>query len=92
MSKYVLVDTVLSYRIRYVIELDDTEPNEYALDAVVCNEATEFSQEVIGEHIVSYRQVTEEEVIRLCDEDNDYLKSWDNQMKLDTFITKLVKE
>ena len=92
MSKYVLVDTVLSYRIRYVIELDDTDPNEYALDTVVCNEATEFSQEYLGEHIVSYRQVTEEEVIRLCDEDNDYLKSWDNQMKLDTFITKLVKE
>ena len=92
MSKYVLVDTVLSYRIRYVIELDDTDPNEYALDTVVCNEATEFSQEYLGEHIVSYRQVTEEEVIRLCDEDNDYIKSWDNQMKLDTFITKLVKE
>ena len=92
MSKYVLVDTVLSYRIRYVIELDDNDPNEYALDTVVCNEATEFSQEFIGEHIVSYRQVTEEEVIRLCDEDNDYIKSWDNQMKLDTFITKLVKE
>ena len=92
MSKLILVDTIHTFRMRYVIELEDTEPNEYALDTVVCNEATEFSQEYLGEHIVSYRQVTEEEVIRLCDEDNDYIKSWDNQMKLDTFITKLVKE
>ena len=92
MSKYVLVDTVLSYRMRYVIELDDNDPNEYALDAVVCKEATEFSQLYIDESIFSHRQITEDEVIRLCDEDNDYLKSWDNQKKLDTFVTKLVKE
>ena len=91
MSKYVLVDTVLSYRIRYVIELDDTDPNEYALDTVVCDEAVEFSQEFLGEQIVSHRQITEEQFIALCDEDNDYLKSWDNQKKLDTFITKLVR-
>ena len=92
MSKYVLVDTVLSYRMRYVIELDDNHPNEYALDTVACDEATEFSQEYLGEHIVSYRQITEDEVIRLCDEDNSYLSSWDNQKKLDNFVTKLVIE
>ena len=92
MSKYVLVDTVLSYRMRYVIELDDNHPNEYALDTVTCDEATEFSQEYLGEHIVSYRQITEDEVIRLCDEDNSYLKSWDRQKKLDNFVTKMVKE
>ena len=92
MSKYVLVDTVLSYRMRYVIELDDNDPNEYALDTVVYNEAIEFSQYFLGEQIVSHRQITEDEIITLCDEDNDYLKSWDNQKKLDTFVTKLVKE
>ena len=47
MSKYVLVDTVLSYRMRYVIELNDDDPNEYALDTVACDEATEFSQEYL---------------------------------------------
>ena len=92
MSKYVLVDTVLSYRMRYVIELNDDDPNGYALDTVACDEATEFSQEYLGEHIVSYRQITEDEVIRLCDEDNSYLSSWDNQKKLDNFVTKLVIE
>ena len=90
MSKYVLVDTVLSYRMRYVIELNDDDPNEYALDTVACDEATEFSQEYLGEHIISHRQITEDEVIKLCDEDNSYLKSWDKQKKLDNFVTKMV--
>ena len=65
MSKYVLVDTVLSYRMRYVIELNDDDPNEYALDTVVCDEATEFSQEYLGEHIVSHRQVSDRKSTRL---------------------------
>ena len=91
MSKLILVDTIHTFRMRYVIELEDTEPNEYALDAVVCDEAVEFSQEFLGEQIVSHRQITEEQFIALCDEDNDYLASWDDQKKIDTFITKLVR-
>ena len=90
MSKYVLVDTVLSYRMRYVIELNDDDPNEYALDTVTCDEATEFSQEYLGEHIISHRQITEDEFIEICDEDNSYLKSWDRQKKIDNFVTKMV--
>ena len=90
MSKYVLVDTVLSYRMRYVIELNDDDPNEYALDTVACDEATEFSQEYLGEHIISHRQITEDEFIEICDEDNSYLKSWDRQKKIDNFVTKMV--
>lgn len=91
MSKIVLVEAISTFRMRYAIELDDTEPNEYALDAVVCEEAVEFSQEFLGEQIVSHRQITEEQFIVLCDEDNDYLASWDNQKKIDNFLTKLVR-
>lgn len=91
MSKLILVDTIHTFRMRYVIELEDTEPNEYALDAVVCDDPVEFSQEFLGEQIVSHRQITEEQFIALCDEDNDYLASWDDQKKIDNFVTKLVR-
>ena len=91
MSKYVLVDVVDSFRVRYVMELHEDDPDEYALDSIICNEATQFSQEHLGEHIVSHRQITEDEFIEICDEDNSYLKSWDRQKKIDNFVTKMVE-
>ena len=54
-------------------------------------EAKEFSQEHIGENIVSHRVMSEEEVLALCSIDNDYANSWNDELKLNTFVTK-VKE
>jgi len=85
-KKLVLVDAISSYRIRYVVEVE--EVIEYALDTVVCEEATEFSQLHIGEQISSYREITEEEYLKIFDEDNDYLKTWSNEQKLN-LITKI---
>ena len=36
MSKLVLVETVSTFRHTYVIKLPDSEPDDYALDDVVC--------------------------------------------------------
>jgi len=85
-KKLVLVDAISSYRIRYVVEVEDVI--EHALDTVVCEEATEFSQLHIGEQISSYREITEEEYLKIFDEDNDYLKTWNNEQKLN-LITKI---
>ena len=49
---WVLVDAVSMFRMRYMIETPDDHP-EYALDTVVCQEGKEFSQEHLGETIVS---------------------------------------
>jgi hypothetical protein len=86
-SKIVMVDTISSFRIRYAIRLEENDPNEYAVDTVVCNEydperLREFSQEHIGFHIFSHREVSEEEYLRMFDEDNDYAKDWDKEKKL----------
>lgn len=90
MSKYVLVDTVLQYRMRYVIEVpDDHNDREYpctaeqwAADTVTSEEMKEFSQLYLGETIISTREIAKEEIIPLCDQDNDYLKTWTEEQKM----------
>ena len=59
----------------------------WALDTVTMEEAKEFSQEHIGEQIVSHRVVSKKEALELCDQDNDYTKSWDKELKMKTFFT-----
>jgi hypothetical protein len=86
MKKLVLVDAISSHRMRYVVEVEDVL--EHALDTVVMQEATEFSQEHLGDQISSYREITEEEYLKIFDIDNDYLKDWDNEKKFN-LITKI---
>jgi hypothetical protein len=95
MSKYVLVDTVLQYRMRYVIEVPDTHnDNEYpcsaeqwAADTVTSEEMKEFSQMYLGETILSTREIAKEEIVPLCDKENEYCQSWSDEKKLDVFVT-----
>ena len=89
MSKYVLVETVSLFRMRYVIELPDEGTQEWASDTVVCGEAKEFSQHHLDEIVSSTRELTEDEVIALCDEDNDYLTSWTREDKLAKLVTHI---
>ena len=84
----VMVECVSLFRMRYLVEAPADHP-EYALDTVAMNEAKEFSQLHISEDIVSHRIVTEEEALAICDVDNDYLKTWTNEQKLNTFVTTM---
>ena len=85
---WVLVECVSMFRMRYMVEAPADHP-EYALDTVAMNEAKEFSQLHISEDIVSHRIVTEEEALAICDVDNDYLKTWTNEQKLNAFVTTM---
>ena len=97
MSKFVLVEAISQFRQRYVIEVpDDHNDREYpctaitwAEDTVTIEEMKEFSQKHLGEVITSSREVTQEEVLKLCDIDNDYCKSWDDAKKLEVFVTEV---
>ena len=86
-TEWVLVECIQSYRMRYMVEVPEGK-SEYALDTVSMHEAKEFSQEDIGETIVSHRVVTESEALKMCDEDNDYCKSWSEELKVKSFFTK----
>lgn len=86
-KELVLVECVSTFRMRYVVEVPAGK-KEWALDTVTLNEAEEFSQEHLGEQIVSHRVIDETEYLRVFDEDNDYLKSWNNEQKF-RMVTRL---
>jgi len=93
-TQLVLVECISQFRQRYVVEVpigvDDfgNDKANWALDTVTMEEAQEFSQEHLGETIVSHRVVTPEEVLKLCDKDNSYCSSWTDEHKMNTFVTK----
>jgi len=97
-TQWVLVECVSTFRQRYMVEVpvgtDDlgNDKTLWALDTVTMEEAKEFSQEHIGEQIVSHRVVTKKEALELCDQDNDYTKSWDKETKMKTFFTSLAEQ
>ena len=92
-TQWVLVECISTFRERYMVEVpvgvDDfgKDKSTWALDTVTMEEAKEFSQEHLGEQIVSHRIVTKEEALALCDKDNDYTKSWDEETKMKNFFT-----
>lgn len=77
MPKY-LVETISMHRIRYVVECESADQ---AKDVVTMNEAEELSQLHLDELITSAREIDDAEYLRLFDEDNDYLKDWDEERK-----------
>jgi hypothetical protein len=83
---WVLVETIQTFRHRYMVEAPLHNP-EWALDTVTMEEAKEFSQEWLGETIVSHRIVSEREALNLCDKDNSYLKDWTDEQKKKAFFT-----
>ena len=106
MSKYVMVDTVSMFRMRYVVKVPDgigkemifhdgtrsfpTTPEEYASDTVVCGEAKEFTQEHIGENIVSTREVTLEEAIAQFRKDEPTIgEAWEDEIIIKNAITPI---
>jgi bifunctional DNA-binding transcriptional regulator/antitoxin component of YhaV-PrlF toxin-antitoxin module len=92
-TQWVLVECVSTFRMRYMVEVpigtDDygKDKSEWALDTVTMQEATEFSQEYLGEQIVSHRVVSKEEALSLCDKDNEYGSSWTEEVKMKNFFT-----
>lgn len=80
-KELVLVECISTFRMRYVVEVPVGE-KDWACDSVVMGEVEEMSQHHIGEDIVSHRVISDEEFIKIFDEDNDYLKNWDTELKV----------
>jgi hypothetical protein len=91
-TQWVLVEAISTFRERYMVEVPvgtdryGKDKTLWALDTVTMGEAKEFSQQHLGETIVSHRVVTEEEGLELCDIDNDYAKAWNDELKKKTFF------
>jgi hypothetical protein len=96
-TQWVLVEAISMFRERYMVEVPvgvdryGKDKADWALDTVTLSEAKEFSQEHLGENIVSHRVVTKQEALELCDKDNDYCKSWTEQQKINAFFTTMAE-
>jgi hypothetical protein len=96
-TQWVLVESVSMFRERYMVEVPvgvdmyGKDKAEWALDTVTMEEAKEFSQQHLGQTIVSHRVVTKEEALALCDKDNDYAKKWNDELKIKTFFTVMTE-
>jgi len=92
-KQWVLVDCVSTFRTRYMVEvpigIDDYGNDKalWALDTVTMENAKEFSQKHLGESIVSHRVVSKEEALNLCNEENEYGATWDDELKIKNFFT-----
>lgn len=87
-TEWVLVETVQMFRHRYCVQVP-VGKKEWALDTVTMEEAKEFSQLHLGETISSHRVISEEDAVKLCYSDNDYLKSWTPEKIKDAFFTPM---
>ena len=96
-ERYVVVTCVSTFRERYCIpvsELQKLNPDvdimndpakqiEWANDSVTMEDVEEFSQTHLGEQILDTFILDEERVLQLFDRDNDYLKEWPRDKKLE---------
>lgn len=98
MSKYVMVDTVSMFRMRYVVEVPEEvglehypcTDEEYAKDTVTCGDAKEFTQEHLEEVIVSTREVTLEEAVAQYRRDEPTIgAAWDDEIIIKNAITPI---
>jgi len=87
-TEWVLVDTISTFRNRYLVEVP-VGKKEWALDSVTMQEAKEFSQKYLDETIASERVISEVDALKLFDEDNDYLSSWDSAKKKEIGFTSM---
>ena len=97
-TQFVLVETISQYRMRYVVEvpigIDEyvRDKAAYAQDTVSCDEAKEFSQEWLGETILSHRIVNKKEILSMHAIDHPEWIDKPDAKKLDVFVTKWNKE
>ena len=84
--KYVLVDAISTFRMRYAVAVPDSLTDEEAItwakDSVTMEECEEFSQYHIGESISSTSILSKESLLSQFDKDNDYFTSWPEDVKM----------
>lgn len=86
-KKLYVISQIETFRHRYVIEATEEELDEQLAKNSI-SELNEFSQEHLGEYLIEYYEIDEKEYLKMFDRDNDYLSSWDKDLKL-TLINKV---
>jgi hypothetical protein len=89
-KKLVMVEVLSQFRLRYAIEVENDI--DHALDEVIMRtgdfDFKEFSQKHLDPPVlIDHYEITSDEYLKMFDEDNDYLASWDEEKKLSMINT-----
>jgi len=87
-TEWVMVETVSTFRMRYMVEVPKGKSDK-AIELVQDHDAKEFSQQHIGELVTSSWVLDHGQAIAMCDADNDYCRSWDDDKKIEAFFTRI---
>ena len=87
-KKYVMVECVATYRLRYVVELNEDDPKEWACDTVVRGPEEELAQHFLGETIISHREVSKEDLKQLAVEDCSVYEDWSEEEVLERLVIR----
>ena len=90
-TEWVLVNTISSYRMRYLVEVP-VGKTDYALDTVTVENAKEFDQLWLGETITDHRVITEQEGLDLFRDSDDIFAQWNDDVIKKNHFTFWVEE
>lgn len=96
-KKYAIVRTVATFYHVYAVPYDklqelnpdDEVSHEWLKDAVTCEDVEELGQKYLGEQIIESDVVNEDEMLKIFDDINGYLSSWNDEQKIN-FVRKLI--
>ena len=84
MSKYVMVNAVSMFNMKYVIEVPDEVEDKDLLDhvekQVSAGDTKEFTQRHMGETVSNYSIVTKNEIIEQFRSEEPYFASWGEEL------------
>ena len=84
MSKYVMVNAVSMFNLKYVIEVPDEVEDKDLLDhvekQVSAGDTLEFTQRHMGETVSNYSIVTKNEIIEQFRTEEPYFASWSDEL------------
>ena len=73
--KYVIVETIATFHHKYLVALEDSCDPAGALDVVTMEEVEDFDQKYLGEHILGYKEVNDEEITQA--KNATFYKEWE---------------
>jgi len=94
MQKYVMIKTISTFEITYMIPMQAGQSVEQHLDYITCNEAEEMSQVHLDETILtnSTQVLTQKQALERFDAENAYLSEWAQEQKLIMIHNSISKE
>lgn len=80
-KKYIMITAISHFRMRYCVPADTVDSVQEAEELINNQSVEDFSQLHISEDIIDTKVLSEEEMLKQFDEDNEYLKEWSQDQK-----------